>query len=166
MATIPPGDFYDCLFLYFSCTDYEEPAWPGNKKKCTNLFDYCITYTEKHANSTDPKDPFVTKIPISSEIITSRPKPSTPAITIELPSSESTSGQKPDKPAQPSEEPKPTTEIDSSESSNGNKASTEISEIKPESSSETPPTASSEQPIEPEDPQGAVTQNPTNAPQQ
>jgi len=199
MATIPPGDFYDCLFLYFSCTDYEEPAWPGNKKKCTNLFDYCITYTEKHANSTDPKDPFVTKIPISSEIITSRPKPSTPAITIELPSSESTSGQKPDKPAQPSEEPKPTTEIDSSESSNGNQASTEISEIKPESSSETPvepiassespfsttestdssqevsgkptsseapPTASSEQPIEPEDPQGAVTQNPTNAPQQ
>jgi len=71
MATIPPGDFYDCLFLYFSCTDYEKPEWPGNKEKCTSLFDYCITYTEKHANSTeDNTDPFVTKIPISSEIIT------------------------------------------------------------------------------------------------
>ena len=26
--------------------------WPGNKEKCTNLFDYCITYTEKNANIT------------------------------------------------------------------------------------------------------------------
>jgi len=147
MATIPPGDFYDCLFLYFSCTDYEEPAWPGNKDKCTNLFDYCITYTEKNANSTDPKDPFVTKIPISSEIITTRPKPSTPTIIIELPSSESTSGQKPEKPAPSSEEPKPSSEIDNSEeNSNGNQVSTETSDGKPASSSESPvePIASSE----------------------
>ena len=34
----------------------------GNKEKCTNLFDYCITYTEKNANITDSKDPFVTKV--------------------------------------------------------------------------------------------------------
>jgi len=198
MATIPPGDFYDCLFLYFSCTDYEEPAWPGNKEKCTNLFDYCITYTEKNANSTDPKDPFVTKIPISSEIITTRPKPSTPTITIELPSSESTSGQKPDEPAASSEEPKPSSEKDpSEENSNENQVSTEASGGKPESSSkspvepiassespssttessdssqefsekptssETPPAISSEQPIDPEEPQVAATQNPTNSP--
>ena len=26
MAAIPPTDFYDCLFLYFSCTDYETPG--------------------------------------------------------------------------------------------------------------------------------------------
>ena len=93
------GDFYDCLFLYFSCSDYEKPGfkgflstrntlttnvvlpnqyvvhtqspgWPDNKEKCTNLFNYCITYVDKHnntnkdADSNDPEedDPFVVKV--------------------------------------------------------------------------------------------------------
>merc|ERR1719365_225148 len=78
VATLPPGDFYDCLFLYFSCSDYEKPGWPDNKEKCTNLFNYCITYVDKHNNTGNNNnnnnglkddDPFVVKIPISSEII-------------------------------------------------------------------------------------------------
>ena len=79
-ANLPPGDFYDCLFIYFSCTDFEQPgeivnvnilnlvslclnivcsAWPDNKEKCTQLFDYCITYVE---NDSQEKGPFVTKV--------------------------------------------------------------------------------------------------------
>jgi len=88
MATIPPGDFYDCLFLYFSCTDYETPGWPGNKLACMNLFDYCITYTE--SNKTGDEGPFIAKIPVSSEIIISAPKPEKPPI-IFSPSSDTSS---------------------------------------------------------------------------
>ena len=25
-ANLPPADFYDCLFIYFSCTDFEKPG--------------------------------------------------------------------------------------------------------------------------------------------
>ena len=25
-ANLPPTDFYDCLFIYFSCTDFETPG--------------------------------------------------------------------------------------------------------------------------------------------
>ena len=34
-------------------------AWPDNKEKCTELFDYCVTYTEEEPN---PDKPFVTKV--------------------------------------------------------------------------------------------------------
>jgi len=185
MATIPPGDFYDCLFLYFSCTDYEKPEWPGNKEKCTNLFDYCITYTEKHANSTHPKDPFVTKIPISSEIITTRPKPDS-TITIELPSSEKVPAEKPENPAPVSEEPKPSSEEESSETSESSEITEGSSETlgqptvssetssstletseNSENSSETPASSESVTSAEAtnEEQKPEATQNPTNAPQ-
>ena len=25
-ANLPPTDFYDCLFIFYSCTDFEEPG--------------------------------------------------------------------------------------------------------------------------------------------
>ena len=34
-------------------------AWPDNKEKCTELFDYCVTYLES-----EDKAPFVSKVPI------------------------------------------------------------------------------------------------------
>lgn len=34
-------------------------VWPDNKEKCTELFDYCVTYTEEEPN---PDKPFVTKV--------------------------------------------------------------------------------------------------------
>ena len=33
--------------------------WPDNKEKCTELFDYCVTYTEAEQT---PDKPFVTKV--------------------------------------------------------------------------------------------------------
>ena len=47
-------------------------GWPDNKEKCTNLFNYCITYVNKHNNTDNPNgnnnnglkddDPFVVKV--------------------------------------------------------------------------------------------------------
>ena len=44
------------------------PGWPNNKGKCTDLFNYCITYVDSHNSSSvdglDPatEDPFVVKV--------------------------------------------------------------------------------------------------------
>ena len=46
------------------------PGWPDNKEKCTNLFNYCITYVDKHnntnkdadSNDLEEDDPFVVKV--------------------------------------------------------------------------------------------------------
>ena len=37
-------------------------AWPDNKAKCTELFDYCVTYLES-----GDKAPFIAKIPVDSD---------------------------------------------------------------------------------------------------
>jgi hypothetical protein len=29
-ADIPPNDVYDCIFLFFACSDYEGQGWPEN----------------------------------------------------------------------------------------------------------------------------------------
>ena len=46
----PPRQMFNCVCV---------PAWPDNKEKCTELFDYCVTYTEQDPN---PDKPFVTKV--------------------------------------------------------------------------------------------------------
>jgi len=46
-AEIPPVDEYDCLFLFYACTDFQEPGWPGNKDKCEKLYKYCAAYVAK-----------------------------------------------------------------------------------------------------------------------
>jgi len=149
MATIPPGDFYDCLFLYFSCTDYETPEWPENKEKCTNLFDYCITYTEKYANISDPQDPFVTKIPISSEIISSSSKPS--LLTTSTTDSSNSQSSTTQKPVQSSSTKLPQTESSTSaiaesstSSSDSVSESTENTSSSSQSSSTEPSVSSTE----------------------
>ena len=43
-AKIPPSDFYDCLFLYYSCTDFETPG----EKKPVGL----TPLTRSHSKST------------------------------------------------------------------------------------------------------------------
>ena len=51
---------WDCrYFLCFFILNIVCSAWPDNKEKCTQLFDYCITYVE---NDSQEKGPFVTKV--------------------------------------------------------------------------------------------------------
>ena len=42
-AKIPPSDFYDCLFLYYSCTDFETP---GKKISTKNQLVPHISYNK------------------------------------------------------------------------------------------------------------------------
>ena len=52
-------------------TTFQLTGWPDNKEKCTNLFNYCITYVDKHNNTGNNNnnnnglkddDPFVVKV--------------------------------------------------------------------------------------------------------
>ena len=42
-AKIPPSDFYDCLFLYYSCTDFETPG----KKSSTINYAMPVSYSHR-----------------------------------------------------------------------------------------------------------------------
>lgn len=41
-ARFPAGGFYDCLYLYYVCTD-KLGTWPENKQKCFQTFENCQT---------------------------------------------------------------------------------------------------------------------------
>ena len=55
---------------------YNSTGWPENKEKCTNLFNYCITYVDKHNSTGNPDnnnnglkedDPFVVKVSLERQ---------------------------------------------------------------------------------------------------
>ena len=58
--------------VYIKWQNGKTTGWPDNKEKCTNLFNYCITYVDKHNNTGGPNnnnnnglkddDPFVVKV--------------------------------------------------------------------------------------------------------
>merc|ERR1711962_457416 len=70
-AEIPPADEYYCLFLFYACTDFQTPKWPGNKAKCEKLFKYCSAYIQ------NPSGKFpIQKILKSTTTVTTTPGPS------------------------------------------------------------------------------------------
>jgi hypothetical protein len=35
--------FFDCVYLFYVCTDRVSGGWPSNKNECTTIFDTCTT---------------------------------------------------------------------------------------------------------------------------
>lgn len=38
---VPPEDLYDCIYLFFVCTEKASGSWPENKGRCTKMFEAC-----------------------------------------------------------------------------------------------------------------------------
>jgi len=54
LANNPPRHLDDCANYFFACTDWEQPGWPGNKKTCERLWEYCEKFFNASLGETKP----------------------------------------------------------------------------------------------------------------